>query len=128
MKLPIIIRGSTGYPRAERPAPSSSPATSVSSQPVTPGEDCPHRGPQTGTIPNTGCGCNGGTLPIFSCVLHGECTPRKVNAGQTVQACWDCQIDGLDGGLAFPEGSGLARQEPPAAPHETVLAHGGFAK
>lgn len=123
-RAPITIRGSTGYPKGNQPAETT--AAPASARQVQPGEDCPHRGLQViREIPNTGCGCNGAVLLIYACTLHGECTPRRINAGQEVQACWDCQLDGKDGGLAFPEGSGLKR---PAATHETVVAAGGFSK
>lgn len=128
MPAPITIRGSTGFPKGNQPTAAA--PDSVPGQQIQPGSDCPHRGQQTTReIPNTGCGCNGATLPVFACALHGECTPRKINAGQDVQACWDCQLDGLDGGLAFPEGSGLARPQPPPCDQPaavTVAAAGGF--
>ncbi len=126
---PITIRGSTGYPRGERPpqpaATAQATAAAATSRPSIPGDDCPHRGGQVGEIDNKGCGCMGSKLTVFACALHEKCTPRRY-AGMKMQDCHGCQINGLDGGLAFPEGSGIARPDPPPPPHETVLASGGF--
>ena len=110
----------------KRPCPDQPPATAV-----VPGSDCPHRSAEpVREIPNTGCGCNGKTLPVFACALHGECTPRRVNSGLDVLACWDCQLDGKDGGLAFPEGSGVSRStQLPAASAGAMAPHpSGFGK
>lgn len=72
-----------------------------------PGSDCPHRGEELRRIKNTGCQCTGSDFPVYSCGLHGECVARR-SAGGDLQDCFGCQIDGKDGGLAFPEGSGLS--------------------
>ena len=63
------------------------------------GYDCPHRQPFLKTVMcEIGCLAARGTLPIFSCAKHDECSPWQFQRSQKMAKCLGCS----DGPVPLP--------------------------
>lgn len=52
---------------------------------------CPHRGRFMRSLVNPNCGCRDGSLVVYKCAKHGECTLKKIHAKVKMQSCLSCE-------------------------------------